>query len=69
MNSHRIDQHPGNRPATGQDGTGQHGLRLLDGMVTAGRKGVAYDWQSVLAADGIVSIESALRRTALEPAE
>ena len=45
---------------------------MIDGRETAGRKGVAYDWQSLLAADGVAAIEAELTRytaAALELAE
>lgn len=32
----------------------------IDGRENAGRKGIAYDWQRLLAADGLVEIEAAL---------
>jgi hypothetical protein len=32
----------------------------FDATPTAGRKGIAYDWQSVLAADGLAAIEAEL---------
>ena len=32
----------------------------FDGRENAGRKGVAYDWQSLVAADGVAAIEAEL---------
>lgn len=35
----------------------------------AGRKGLAYDWQSLVAADGVAAIEAELADLVLEHAE
>lgn len=40
-----------------------------DGTPTAGRKGIAYDWQSLMAADGVAAIEAELAELVLESAE
>ena len=40
-----------------------------DGTANAGRKGIAYDWQSLLAAEGVAAIEAELSELVLEPAE
>jgi len=32
----------------------------FDGTATAGRKGIAYDWQSLMAASGVAAIETEL---------
>jgi len=32
----------------------------FDGTATAGRKGIAYDWQSLMAATGVAAIEAEL---------
>ena len=41
----------------------------FDATATAGRKGIAYDWQSLMAADGVVAIEAELADLVLESAE
>ncbi len=35
----------------------------------SGRKGIAYDWQSLLAAEGVAEIEARLSELVLESAE
>ncbi len=35
----------------------------------SGRKGIAYDWQSLMAAEGVVAIETELAELVLETAE
>jgi aminoglycoside phosphotransferase len=42
-------------------------MEQFDGTVNAGRKGVAYDWQTLLAAAESASLESELARLALTP--
>ena len=37
--------------------------------VLSGRKGIAYDWQSLTAAQGVAEIERRLAGMVLEPAE
>lgn len=39
------------------------------GNTSSGRKGIAYDWQSLMAAQGVAEIESRLAGMVLEPAE
>ena len=41
----------------------------FDGTATAGRKGLAYDWQSLMAAEGVAAIEAELAELVLETAE
>lgn len=41
----------------------------FDATATAGRKGIAYDWQSLMAADGVAAIEAELAELVLEKAE
>jgi hypothetical protein len=41
----------------------------LDGAFNAGRKGIAYDWQSLIAADGVAAFEAELADMVLEHAE
>ena len=40
-----------------------------DGTATSGRKGIAYDWQSLVAADGVKAIEAELSELVLETAD
>ncbi len=44
-------------------------MNNFDGTSTAGRKGIAYDWQSLLAADGVATFEAQLAEMVLESAE
>ena len=41
----------------------------LDSSYNGGRKGLAYDWQSLIAADGVSKIEAQLAELVLEHAE
>ena len=41
----------------------------IDGRENAGRKGIAYDWQSLLAADGVAAIEAELSRYTVDALE
>jgi hypothetical protein len=44
-------------------------MNHFDCSSTAGRKGMAYDWQSLLAADGVAAMEAQLADMVLESAE
>ena len=44
-------------------------MNSFDGTANAGRKGIAYDWQSLLAADGVAALEASLAELVLESAE
>ena len=44
-------------------------MNHFDSSSTAGRKGMAYDWQSLLAADGVAVMEAQLAEMVLESAE
>jgi hypothetical protein len=44
-------------------------MEQFDGTVNAGRKGVAYDWQAVLASVEAASLDSELRELAPQFAE
>lgn len=44
-------------------------MNQFDGTANAGRKGIAYDWQSLLAADGVAALEAQLGELVLESAE
>ena len=44
-------------------------MNNFDGTATAGRKGISYDWQSLLANDVIASFEAQLADLVLESAE
>jgi hypothetical protein len=44
-------------------------MNQFDGTENAGRKGIAYDWQSLLADEGVTSIEETLAELVLESAE
>jgi len=44
-------------------------MNEFDGTENAGRKGIAYDWQSVLLDDGVAAIEASLAELVLESAE
>jgi hypothetical protein len=46
----------------------EHSVSSTDGTATGGRKGIAYDWQSLLAADGVAAIEAELADLVLESA-
>ena len=58
-----------NQYTTNQAATNQCAANLCDGSATAGRKGIAYDWQSLMAADGVAAIEAELAELVLESAE
>ncbi|HRE00647.1 MAG TPA: hypothetical protein PLV68_05075 [Ilumatobacteraceae bacterium] len=45
------------------------GINSFDATATAGRKGLPYDWQSLLAAEGVAEIEAELSELVLEPSE
>lgn len=47
----------------------QFNAAQLDNSYNGGRKGVAYDWQSLIAADGVGRIEAQLAELVLEHAE
>ncbi|CAB4882554.1 unannotated protein [freshwater metagenome] len=44
-------------------------MNQFDGTATTGRKGIAYDWQSLLAAEGVAALEAQLAELVLESAE
>ena len=44
-------------------------MNNIDGTTTAGRKGISYDWQSLLANDVVSSFEAQLADLGLESAE
>ncbi len=44
-------------------------MNQYDGTANAGRKGISYDWQSLVAADGVAAIEAELSELVLESAE
>ena len=44
-------------------------MNQFDGTANAGRKGIAYDWQALMAADGVAAIEAELSELVLETAE
>ena len=44
-------------------------MNQFDGTANAGRKGIAYDWQSLFAADGVSALEAQLAELVLESAE
>lgn len=54
---------------TNQYSTDQCATNQADGTATAGRKGIAYDWQSLMAAVGVAAIEAELAELVLESAE
>lgn len=41
----------------------------FDEMFNAGRKGIAYDWQSLVAASGVAALEAELADLVLEHSE
>ena len=57
-----------NRAITIDTGINNRAL-TTDGTATAGRKGLAYDWQSLMAAEGVAAIEAELAELVLESAE
>jgi hypothetical protein len=44
-------------------------MNQFDATATAGRKGLTYDWQSLMAAEGVAAIEAELAELVLETAE
>ncbi|MEI7618092.1 MAG: hypothetical protein WCK14_05675 [Actinomycetota bacterium] len=44
-------------------------MNNFDGTATAGRKGIPYDWQSLLATDVVAAFEAELAELVLESAE
>jgi len=44
-------------------------MNEFDGTENAGRKGIAYDWQSLFVDEGVAAIEASLAELVLEPAE
>jgi hypothetical protein len=44
-------------------------MNQFDATATAGRKGIPYDWQSLMAAEGVSAIEAELAELVLEAAE
>jgi hypothetical protein len=44
-------------------------MNQFDATATAGRKGIVYDWQSLMAAEGVAAIEAELADLVLETAE
>ena len=44
-------------------------MNHFESCANAGRKGIAYDWQSLIAADGLAALEAELAELVLESAE
>ncbi len=64
-----MNQNASNQSTMNQPAIRLYAVNQFDGTATAGRKGIAYDWQSLMATRGVAAIEAELCRLVLETSE